>query len=335
MTRTSTDVDEAAAVIERGGLVGLPTETVYGLAADATSPSAVRAVFRAKGRPVDHPLIVHIAGADQLDGWARDVSDVARNAAARHWPGPLTLLLRRGPEVLDEVTGGRDTVALRSPAHPMAHELLQRLAVSGRALVAPSANRFGRVSPTSAADVIDELGDAVDLVLDGGPCAVGIESAIVDLSDGPPRLLRAGQLSFETLRQEMPDLVDADSMAPAVAPGMLASHYAPSAEVIVVDHDVDGAELRDIVARQVDAGRRVGLLALGSAGYDLSDRLVLLDVGSDVDGYARVLYRRLRDADGLGLDVVVAVAPPGHGIGAAVADRLRRAAHPRPEPPSG
>ena len=329
MTRITTDVDEAVAAIETGRLVGLPTETVYGLAADATSAAAVRAVFAAKGRPADHPLIVHVADADQLDAWGIDVPDLARSVAARRWPGPLTILLRRGPAVLDEVTGGRDTVALRSPAHPMAHAVLVALAASGRALVAPSANRFGRVSPTSAADVVAELGDAVDVVLDGGRCAVGLESTIVDLSGDVPRLLRYGQLSLDDLSADLPGLVVADAAAPAVAPGMLASHYAPRAEVVLVDHADGGDGLAAAVEREVGLGRGVGVLAMGVRA-ELPAGVTLLDAGADVDEYAHVLYRRLREADALGLDVIVAVAPSPGGAGAAVTDRLRRAAHPRP-----
>jgi L-threonylcarbamoyladenylate synthase len=328
MTRITTDVDEAVVVLSSGGLVGLPTETVYGLAADATSAAAVARVFRAKGRPADHPLIVHVAGPDQLDVWARDVSDLARAVTERRWPGPLTVLLRRSPAVLDEVTGGRDTVAVRAPAHPMAHVVLDRLAAEGRALVAPSANRFGRVSPTSAADVVAELGDRVDLVLDGGACTVGIESAIVDLSGDVPRLLRHGRLSLDELRADMPDLVVADASTPAVAPGMLASHYAPAAVVVVLAHDAALSEVRDAVHAELAQGRQVGVLAPSSTA-GLPAGVVHLDAGVDTDDYARVLYRRLREADERGLDVVVALAPLDAGAGAAVADRLRRAAHPR------
>lgn len=328
MTRITTDVDEAVATLLDGGLVGLPTETVYGLAADATSVEAVRAVFRAKGRPADHPLIVHVAGVGELGRWASDVSDLARTVTEHHWPGPLTVLLRRSAAVLDEVTGGRDTVAVRAPAHPLAHAVLERLALHGRALVAPSANRFGRVSPTSAADVVDELGERVDLVLDGGPCTVGIESAIVDLSGEVPRLLRHGHLSLEELRSDIPDLVAADAAAPAVAPGMLASHYAPSAAVAVLDHGVAPSDLRDALTEHLVRGLRVGLLAPSPVDV-LPEGVVHLDAGADADEYARVLYRRLREADEQGLDIVVALAPPPQGAGTAVTDRLRRAAHPR------
>ncbi|MEJ5211921.1 MAG: L-threonylcarbamoyladenylate synthase, partial [Burkholderiales bacterium] len=175
----STDLDRAVALLRAGGVVAIPTETVYGLAADARNPQAVRRVFAIKGRPADHPLIVHIAAAESLPQWARDIPDAAWRLAGRFWPGPLTLILRRAPGVPDEVTGGQDTVGLRVPDHPLTLELLRRF---GGGLAAPSANRFGHVSPTRPEHVAQELGEAVDLILDGGPCSVGVESTILDLS---------------------------------------------------------------------------------------------------------------------------------------------------------
>ncbi|QGG96089.1 L-threonylcarbamoyladenylate synthase [Actinomarinicola tropica] len=322
MTKIGTDVHAAASILRSGGLVGLPTETVYGLAALVSLPEAVARVFRAKGRPTDHPLIVHVAGVDDLDRFARDVPPAARVLAARHWPGPLTILLRRSDAVADVVTGGRDTVALRAPAHPLAHALLAEL---GDGVVAPSANRFGRVSPTSAADVVAELGDAVDLVLDGGPCTVGIESTIVDLSGGVPRLLRAGQVTLAELREDLPDAEAAGDAAEPVAPGMLAAHYAPDARVVVLDPAVAPGEVARVVAPHVRDGRSVAVLA-----PDLIPGLLppveQLDAAGGPAAYARVLYARLREADRRGVDVLVVVPPPGDGIGAAVRDRLRRAA---------
>ncbi|HSL56219.1 MAG TPA: L-threonylcarbamoyladenylate synthase, partial [Acidimicrobiales bacterium] len=228
MPELTTDVDRAVAVLRAGGLVGLPTETVYGLAADAEQPAAVARVFAAKGRPPSHPLIVHLASGGALDdGWAADVPDTARTLAAVVWPGPLTLLVRRGPRVLDEVTGGRPTVALRVPDHPSALAVLAGL---DGGLVAPSANRFGRVSPTTAADVVAELGDRVDLVLDGGPCRVGVESTIVDLTGPEPVVLRPGGVPAARLAELLGVAVRRWSgEGEAVAPGMLPSHYAPSA----------------------------------------------------------------------------------------------------------
>jgi L-threonylcarbamoyladenylate synthase len=328
MTRVSTDIAEALAVLDAGGLVGLPTETVYGLAADATRREAVSSVFRAKGRPTGHPLIVHVAGPEALDRWAVDVPPAARALVETWWPGPVTVLLRRHERVLDEITGGRHTVALRAPAHPMAMAVLDALESSGRALVAPSANRFGRVSPTCAADVVDELGDVVDLVLDGGACAVGIESAIVDLSGDVPKLLRSGQVSLEVLAESVPGLVAADVAAPSVAPGMLASHYAPAARVLLLAHDASRDDIDAAIAAQVAAGLSVGLLVQGGEGWSLRG-VTILDAGPDAESYARSLYGLLRAADDDGLDVIVAVPPVPIGAGVAVTDRLQRAAHPR------
>ena len=323
MTKIGTDIHEAVSVLRRGGLVGMPTETVYGLAADASDPRAVARVFAAKGRPTDHPLIVHVAGSEGLHRYARDVPPIADELVARWWPGPLTLLVRRSPAVLDAVTGGRDTVALRAPAHPMAHALL--VAFDG-GLVAPSANRFGRVSPTTAADVVAELDGAVDLVLDGGACPIGIESTIVDLSGATPRVLRVGHVTVDDLREVLDDLDVAPPTAAPVAPGMLASHYAPDARLVVVDAAAGADEVGRAAAPHLDAGRRVGLLAPAPMpGVD--PRLVVLDPGGDPTSYARVLYGRLRTADALGLDVLVVVPPEPTGIGVAVLDRLTRAAH--------
>jgi L-threonylcarbamoyladenylate synthase len=328
VTRITTDPAEAVAVLHGGGLVGLPTETVYGLAADATRADAVRAVYAAKGRPLGHPLIVHLAGSDRLDAWAAVVPDAARVLADHYWPGPVTILLRRHARVLDEITGGRDTVALRVPDHLLSLAVLDALPADG-GLVAPSANRFGRVSPTTAQDVVDELGDVVDLVLDGGPCTVGIESAIVDLSGPLPRLLRAGAVPLDELAGLVPGLTAADEAAPAVAPGMLASHYAPDATVVVVGNAATWDEVAGVLAGELARGRRVGLLTPAVPG-PIDAEVVVLDAGPSAADYARRLYGRLREADALGLDVVVAVAPSPEGAGAAVLDRLRRAAHPRP-----
>ncbi|MDZ7679079.1 MAG: L-threonylcarbamoyladenylate synthase [Acidimicrobiales bacterium] len=322
----TTDPERAVAVLGSGGLVAIPTETVYGLAADATRPEAVRAVFAAKGRPSDHPLIVHVAGADELDRWAADVPGTARALVDRWWPGPLTVLLRRSSRVLDEVTGGRDTVALRSPAHRLAHAVLEGF---GGGLVAPSANRFGRVSPTTAADVVAELGARVDLVLDGGPCEVGVESTIVDLSGGVPVVLRQGGVSAGDIEAVLGVHVQvAEQGATPVAPGMLASHYAPDARVVVLDPETGAPEVAQAIGSLADGGAdgTFGVLAPEHvAGLDPS--VVQLAPAGDAVSYARVLYSRLREADTRGIDCLVVVPPRPEGIGAAVLDRLTRAAH--------
>lgn len=292
---------EAARALEDGLIVAIPTETVYGLAAVAIQPLAVRQIFAAKGRPVDHPLIVHLADAAA----AAPYFDRARSAeaaaafdvlAAAFWPGPLTLVVPRGPAALDEVTGGMDTVALRVPAHPLAQSLLQQL---GHGLAAPSANRFGRVSPTTAEHVWEELGPAQP-VLDGGPCAIGVESTILDLTEpGGPRLLRQGGLPIEAIEA----ICGPIPTGARRASGTLAAHYAPLT-ALRLSSDPEG---------EAEALRAAGL------------RVGLLRCGTDLEDYARRLYAELRAMDGLGVDILVAEAAPERGLGRAVNDRLRRA----------
>jgi L-threonylcarbamoyladenylate synthase len=320
------DIERAVEVLEAGGLVALPTETVYGLGADASNADAVTRVFAVKGRPADHPLIVHIGDVTDLDQWAATVTTPARLLADAFWPGPLTLIVERAPWVPDVVTGGRPTVGLRVPDHPVARALLRSFAArrAGRpaGIAAPSANHFGRVSPTTADHVRADLGDAVDLVLDGGPCSIGVESTIVDCSGPTPEVLRLGGVSLERLADVLgspPAVVPPDIAARA--PGMLPAHYAPRARVEVV-------EVEQVAARAVEVaggGLRVGLLA-PSVVADLPVDVIELEPAGPADDYARVLYDRLRQADRLGVDVLLVVPPPPGGMGAAVRDRLRRAA---------
>ena len=305
MTRRTDDVDRAARCLVDGGVVAMPTETVYGLAALAHHETAVRRVFAIKGRPADHPLIVHLAAMEQLGGWAATVPTAAVTLTDALWPGPLTVLVARASHVPDVVTGGRDTVGLRVPAHPMA---LALLAAVGDGVAAPSANRFGRVSPTTADHVVADLGDDVDLVLDGGPCRLGVESTIVDCTTDPPTLLRPGGVPVEQLDAVLGRAVARHDAGPSRAPGMLPAHYAPSC-AIVLAADAADAERRATAAR--DTGRRVSVH----------------DPGRDSGAYARDLYAALRRADVAGLDVLVVVPPPDEGLGAAINDRLRRAAH--------
>jgi L-threonylcarbamoyladenylate synthase len=317
-----TDLARAVAVLEGGGLVAFPTETVYGLGADAASEPAVARIFAAKGRPRGHPLIVHLADAAQLDDWAIDIPDAARQLARAAWPGPLTLVLRRGPRVAAAVTGGAATVGLRVPAHPIAQALLRQF---GGGIAAPSANRFGAVSPTTADHVAGELGDAVDYLVDGGPCDVGVESTIVDLSRGRPVLLRPGGLVRERIESITGPLAAADADAPA-APGTLDSHYAPRAELIAVDPD----DVPPAVAAARARGAEVAVLAPGAA-FAAWPALPAhaRHLPDDLAGIARDLYAALRDLDAAGFDVVIAALPPALGLGEAVGDRLRRAAGPR------
>jgi L-threonylcarbamoyladenylate synthase len=316
----TTDLARAAAVLRAGGLVGLPTETVYGLAADAENPAAVARIFAVKGRPADHPLIVHVLGADDLDRWAVRVPDYARRLAEELWPGPLTLVLPRTSRAGDHVTGGQDTVGLRAPAHPVARELLL---ATGLAVAAPSANRFGRVSPTTAAHVAAELGDVLDpeqdVVLDGGPCGVGVESAILDCTGPAPVVLRPGAVDPATVHR-IGGVAVVERVSQVRAPGTLASHYAPKARVMLV------ADPRSFAAASERAGGRPVTGLLATADVATPPGTVRLSAPRDAAEYAQVLYAALREADVLGLEQVVAVPPTGDGLAAAVRDRLARAA---------
>ena len=316
-------VERAAEVIRAGGLVAFPTETVYGLGADATDPTAVARIFAAKGRPADHPLIVHLGDADLVEAWADVVPPAAHLLADAFWPGPLTMLLWRSPKAPDAVTGGLDTVGLRVPDHPLALRLLRAV---GDGVAAPSANRFGRVSPTTAADVVSELGDAVDLVLDGGPCRVGVESTIVDLTGAAPVVLRPGGVGIERLAEVLgrePELQQGPAPErSARAPGMLAAHYAPQARVVLADEGSVAAVSAGLVAR---GEGRVGVLAPGVTD-GLAPEVIELEPAGGPEEYARLLYGRLRQADRLKMAWLVCVPPPARGVGVAVRDRLGRAA---------
>ncbi len=316
---TRATIAAAVEILRAGGLVAIPTETVYGLAADASNPSALRRLYTVKGRPAEHPVIVHIASIEALPRWAAEVPDAARRLAEACWPGPLTLILPRSASVPDEVTGGRASVGLRVPDHPLTLALLR--AFDG-GLAAPSANRFGRVSPTTAEDVRADLGDEVDLVLDGGPCSVGVESTIVDCSgDGPPRILRPGGVTAERIEAILGYAVHSAMSSEGNAPGTLPAHYAPRAEVIVVE---DQAAAIAMAVRHSTAGARAGLLT--AQPVEATGLVAGLVAGETADAYAAVLYDRLREADRLGLDVLVVVPPPAVGVGVAVRDRLARAA---------
>lgn len=310
------EIERAVAVLRAGGLVGLPTETVYGLAGDASNPAAVRRIFEAKGRPPDHPLIVHLGDAAQLDEWAAELPPVAHRLAEAFWPGPLTLVARRGPRAIDEVTGGLPTVAIRVPSHPLTLAVLRAF---GGGVAAPSANRFGRVSPTTAQAVRDELGDTVDLVLDGGPCDVGVESTIVDVTVDPPAILRPGGVPAEALERVAG--VRLRSSGETRAPGTLPAHYAPALRVVLVERD----EVEAVARRHLEAGERVGVLA-PAAARGLPAGVTPLAPAGDATSYAQGLYERFREAERLKLDVLLCVPPPAAGIGAAVRDRLQRAA---------
>ena len=340
-------------MLRAGGLLGLPTETVYGLAADASNPAAVAKIFAAKGRPADHPVIVHLADAQEISEWAIDIPDAAWTLAKKFWPGPMTLILKRAPHVLDAVTGGQDTVGLRVPSHPAAHAVLKAFAAAAKGgaangakganhlnaaqpagLAAPSANKFGRVSPTTAQHVRDEFGDALDLVLDGGACEVGIESTIIDLSAGAPRILRPGFITADAVRAALGEDVDdtpaKDALVPTVSTasagansstprvsGSLDAHYAPRTPARIVA----GAQLAEALKQL--AGKRIAVLSFSptrSPGtlHWLASRTPKV--------YAHNLYAHLRAMDVSGCEWIVIEAPPEGRDWEGINDRLKRAA---------
>ncbi len=309
-------------MLRAGGLVALPTETVYGLGANAEDPAAVARIFQVKGRPPSHPLIVHIGGAEQLDSWVQDVPPTARLLAERFWPGPLTLVLRRGPRVPLEATGGLETVAVRVPDHPVALELL---AAFGGGVTAPSANRFGSVSPTTADHVRTELGDAVDFVLDGGSCEVGVESTIVDVTGDVPSILRPGGVTREDLETALGRPLAVPAVSTVRVPGQHPSHYAPRARVVLVEPEDVAAE----AALAQEAGHRVGVFLPASLADTPVKAHAVVAVPRSLEGYARGLYGFLRELDEQGCDLIIASLPAEEDLGLAIANRLRRAAGPR------
>ncbi|MGW3009879.1 L-threonylcarbamoyladenylate synthase [Streptomyces sp. NPDC001219] len=323
MTVRTSDIAKAAGVLRAGGLVALPTETVYGLGADAENPAAVARIFQVKGRPPAHPLIVHIGAAEQLGDWVEDVPEAARLLAERFWPGPLTLVLRRGRRVPLEATGGLETVAVRVPDHPVALALLSAF---GGGVTAPSANRFGSVSPTTAGHVGAELGEAVDFVLDGGPCEVGVESTIVDVTGDVPSILRPGGVTREDLEAVLGRPVAVPTASRVRVPGQHPSHYAPRARVVLVEPErvVAEAELAQ------ELGHQVGVFLPPSVADAPVKAHAVVAVPTSMGAYARGLYGFLRALDQRGCDLIVASLPAEEGLGLAIANRLRRAAGPRP-----
>lgn len=313
----------AVELLQAGELVAFPTETVYGLGADAANPAAVAKIFAAKGRPADHPLIVHLAGHDAVDHWAEQVPECAWELMETFWPGPLTLILKKQAWVPDAVTGGQDTVGLRVPGHPVALELLRRFARVNQhgGIAAPSANRFGRISPTKAEHVREELGDRVPLILDGGACAVGIESTIIDCSRRQPVVLRPGHISPAHLAAVIgnPPLIETAEGAPRVS-GSLAAHYAPQTPMRLVTSE----RLLDFLNAQRHKGDCCGVIGHSQppqAGMPHHWRML----PADPVGYAHELYAALREMDHAGIKLIVVEALPVNADWAAVADRLRRA----------
>jgi L-threonylcarbamoyladenylate synthase len=307
-------MSDAASVLLAGGLVAFPTETVYGLGADACNAAAVTRIYSVKGRPADHPLIVHVASMDGLGDWARDVPTYAIALARDYWPGPMTLIVPRSDLAGDFVTGGQDTVGVRVPNHPVALGLLEAfVAAGGKGVAAPSANRFGNVSPTTANAVAAELGDYLadgDQILDGGACDVGVESTIIDCTGGTPKILRPGAITVEMIEQSTGLIVVGSVEEPVIrVSGSLDSHYAPAATVVLDQSPTAGQgfiAMADVVAAE-------GIVRLASPRTH--------------EEFAQILYAALRAADEQGLLTVVVQQPVGDGIAIAIRDRLKRAAH--------
>ena len=305
---------DAAAHLKAGDLVAFPTETVYGLGADASNSQAVARIYSVKGRPNDHPLIVHIASMDRMGDWASDVPEYAIALARSFWPGPMTLILKRSELAGDFITGGQDSVGVRVPDHVVALALLEAFErVGGKGVAAPSANRFGHVSPTTAAAVIEELGEYLsqdDLVLDGGACAVGVESTIIDCTGAAPSVLRPGAISIAMI-EECTGLKTTQSDLSIRVSGLLENHYAPSAKVLLSDAPTSG---QGFIAHST-IQTPPGVIRLASPVND--------------DEFAQILYWALREADAQGLTEVVVAQPTGVGIAVAIRDRLARAANGR------
>ena len=302
MKQITTDVTLAASVLRDGGVIGLPTETVYGLAARVDHETAIARVFAIKQRPLSHPLIVHAYGAEQCDEWGV-LSPIAQVLAQAFWPGPLTILVYRTSQISDQITGGRDTVALRVPEHALARQLIQELGVP---VVAPSANRFGRVSPTTAQHVLRDLGHDVDLILDGGACTIGVESTIIDCTSDTPQLLRPGALTTTQISQ-VTGLVVSPATGPSRSAGMLEHHYAPQCRVELFENNETA---------------QAALLQVRKSGQ----RGSIIDYAVDLAAYAHRLYHDLRECDNDGIDVALCVLPPPEGLGIAIRDRLLKAA---------
>jgi len=317
-------IDYAVTLLRQGRLVAFPTETVYGLGADASNPDAVRRIFQAKGRPADHPLIVHIPSVDCLNDWALTVPETAQRLAARFWPGPLALILNKRHEVPLVVTGGQNTVGLRMPDHPVALHLLRAF---GGGIAAPSANRFCRISPTQAIHVEEELGDAVELILDGGACQVGVESTIVDLSGNRPKLLRPGHITrheIEAVLQTELIIVSTQSeqsnQAEMRAPGMMVVHYAPVTEAMLCPVDRLSEMLQELTLRNKKIGMLVYSLEQPENGLTR-----IIRMPEQTNDYAQALYASLRELDSLQLDMILVEQPPNTEAWRAINDRLCKA----------
>lgn len=334
-TPDSALIAEAAQAILSGQLVAFPTETVYGLGANAWDRQAVQRVFVAKGRPAQDPLIVHLASAEFLPQIAQAIPPLAERLIARFWPGPLTLVLPKQARIFDEITAGLPTVAVRMPAHPVALGLLR---ASGVPIVAPSANRFGHVSPTTAQHVLEDLGGMIEGILDGGPTTVGVESTVLDLTCSPPRLLRPGGIPREALQAVIGEITyevtvshEEGAIKPQLSPGLLAKHYAPRAELWLFGGEREQAleKMQQEAKQACQSGRRVGVLVSEEDQSFFSGlSVVVYSLGSagHLDEMAKRLYAGLRALDRQGIELILARQVEAAGLGLAIRDRLRRAA---------
>jgi L-threonylcarbamoyladenylate synthase len=312
---------EAAALLWSGWPVAFPTETVYGLGGDALNPVAVRAIFRAKGRPADNPLIVHVADPDHVLALAQKIPPLAGRLIERFWPGPLTLVLRRSADVPPEVSGGLDTIAVRMPAHPVALALIRE---AGTPLAAPSANLSGRPSPTTAAHVLRDLNTRIPLILDAGPTAIGLESTVLDLTGPAPVLLRPGGVTLEALKPIVGRILLSPGATRARrSPGTRYRHYRPRAPVVIA---LPGAPLKDLVDAHRARGLSVGVICQRAEGLLDGAGVRLERLPASISGYAQGLFAAMRALDDAGVDVIVVEGVEERGLGAAVMDRLRRAA---------
>ena len=314
---TSEHIELAVQCLKNGGLVGMPTETVYGLGADASNPEAVKHIFAAKNRPANHPLIVHVASVLELQNWAQEIPASAFKLAEHFCPAPLALILKKRPEVSEIVTGGQNTVALRIPNHAVALELLRQF---GGGIAAPSANRFCRISPTQASHVAEELGDDVDLILDGGACQIGVESTIIDLSSEKPTILRFGQITrteIEAVLQTKVFIPDALSQTRVRTAGMMAIHYAPTTPAVLC-----GTQF--LLKKLQDEAQKIGVLTCG-AKISATPNCTVIELPADSLIYAQNLYAKLRELDALKLDLIVVEKPPQNEAWQAINDRLSKA----------
>lgn len=323
-----TAIEKAARALEQGGLVALPTETVYGLGADAENPDAVAGIYAAKGRPSNHPVIVHLAPEADVAYWAAEVPEEARKLIAAFWPGPLTLILKRAPHIPDAVSGGQDSIGLRCPSHPVAQALLRAFKGGRGGVAAPSANKFGHVSPTTAQHVRDEFGEGesspLACILDGGQSQVGIESTILDLSrmaSAGPVLLRPGHISPIDIERVIGISPRTPDAAAPRASGTLEAHYAPRTPVALVD----GAQLVQVLERLAQVGRRTAVIHRSHA--TVQHAIAQLSLPADPAGFAHDLYAALRAMDAVHADIILVAAPPDEEQWSGVNDRLRRAAY--------